>query len=165
MRNAAPYASTPIAIHFQSTNAPRYRLLSCVECAEPFLSREGDTCYRSNVKDLPEEAHVDEVGGIQTYCGACKQKYVVFFSLQRQQYKANPLAYQQAQTIFLAVEEVKQVRNTFCIECHHAYLAISDRVSMVSDSAVTAGLISHGLGPVEVRCKSQKCKQRWQLRV
>lgn len=165
MQKNAPYAEIAIPIHLQSINGSRYRILSCVECAEEFLSREGEVCYRVGVRDLPEETHIDEVGGIQTKCGHCQQKYTVFFSLQHQQYKADPLLFQQAQTIFLTTEPIKHTRNTFCLDCHHAYLAVSDRISMVSDSVIDIEHIAQGLGPVEVRCKFQKCKQRWQIRI
>lgn len=162
MITLAPYAAKPIPVYLTSTNAPRYRVLSCVECAEPFIERQGDDFYRIGNKDLPEVARVDSVGSIETVCGHCQQAYVVYFGLEKQAYKPDPLAYQRPQTVFLAVEENKNMRDTYCLECHHAYLSVSDRISMISDGVLT---ISHlvGLGPVQVRCKFKGCKQRWEL--
>lgn len=163
----APYAETTIPIYAQAVTSPRYRLLSCVECAETFLERQGDMFYRVGNKDLPEEAHVNEVGGIETRCGNCQQRYTVYFSLEkmeRSDYTPDPLLYQRPQTIFIASEPTKRMRDSYCLECHHAYLTLSDRISMISDGVMMLDHLS-GLGPMQVRCKFKGCKQRWELLV
>ena len=165
MQRSAPYASTPISVFLRAVNGPRYRTLSCVECAQEFLSRENEAFFRIGVRDLPGRAQIDEVGGIETHCGNCRQKYRVFFNLQMQVNRGNALAYQLAQTVFLEPEAVKRSRDTYCMECHHAYFSVSDRVHMISDDQVPIKNITEGLGPLEVRCKFQRCKQRWSIRV
>lgn len=164
MQNVAPYAETSIPVHLQSLHGMRYRLLSCVECAAEFLERQGDSYYRIGNPDLPEEAHIDASGGIEARCGNCKQRYTVFFALSISAYRADPLAFQKPQTIFLSPSETKKPRDTYCLECHHAYLSLCDRISMISDDTVPLEHIS-AIGPLEVRCKFNKCKQRWQIRV
>lgn len=164
MQNVAPYADVPIPIHLQSVSGMRYRLLSCVECSREFLERQGDSFYRLGTNELPDEAHIDNTGGISTHCGNCRQQYVVFFSPITVTYRGDALAYQKPQTIFLAPVLNKTPRNTHCLECHHAYLSISDRISMISDNTIPLEHITEGLGLLEIRCKSRECKQRWQIR-
>lgn len=165
MQRSAPYASTPIPVYLMAVNGPRYRTLSCVECSGEFLSRESDSFFRIGVRDLPSKAQMNEHGAIETHCGRCRQKYEVFFNLNMQVSRGNLLAYQLSQTLFLAPERIKRSRDTYCLECHHAYFSVSDRVQMISDDSVPIKNITEGLGPLEVRCKFQKCKQRWSIRV
>jgi hypothetical protein len=161
----APYADTPIAVHLQAVSGMRYRLLSCVECSREFFERQGDNYYRVGVQEMPEEAHVDSTGGIPTMCGQCQQKYVVFFSVVSGTYRGDPLSFQKPQTIFLIAAPVKRPRDTYCLECHHAYLSVSDRISMISDNAMPIELFNESqLGTIEVRCKARNCKQRWAVR-
>lgn len=164
MQKNAPYADTPIPIHLQAVSGMKYRLLNCVECSREFLERQGDAYYRIGNKELPEEAHADDSGGIPTRCGNCQQSYTVFFATSIAVYRSDQLLYQKPQTIFLAPAVTKAPRNAYCLECHHAYLSVCDRVSMISDDTVPLEHIS-AMGPVEVRCKSNKCKQRWQIRM
>src|SRR5690606_22615042 len=101
-----------------------------------------------------------------TLCGNCKQQYIVFFQQsERSTYKGDMLLYQKPQAIFLEPEEEKLMRDTFCLECHHAYYSISDRISMIVDSVMDIAHITDRLGPMEVRCKFRNCKQRWEIMV
>lgn len=165
MENVAPFASITIPVYLQNLGGPRYRLLSCVECSASFLERDGDSYYRVGVKDLPESGHINASGGLPTHCGKCGQQYTVYFSDRRVPYTSDPLGFQRPQSIYLSTTDHKHMRDTYCLECHHAYYSISDRIAMVADSSVPIEYVSTGFGPMEVRCKFQKCKQRWQVRV
>lgn len=162
MENIAPYADTTIPIYLKAVNGPRYRVLNCVECAESFLERQNDSFYRIGVSDMPEEARISESEGVETKCGSCQQRYTVYFSPIDQNYRGDPLLYQKPQTIFRASEPHRHPRDIYCMECHHAYLSLSDRISMVVDEVVTLENLS-GIGPIEIRCKAKNCKQRWQV--
>lgn len=165
MEKSAPYASTPIPLSLSSTVGLKYRTLNCMECGKEFFERAGDQSFYVGDKTAPEEAHINSEGLYKAICGNCSQQYTITLSVELPASSSIPL-YMQPQSFYIAVEPVKQLRNTYCLECGKAFYSISDRIKQVVDNLIPLEMIDMlKLGPMESRCKFQRCQQRWFIRV
>lgn len=160
----APYANIPITLSLSSTVGLKYRTLNCMECGHPFLERNGEQLFHIDAGNTPGAAHT--VDGIVTgICGKCTQEYAVTISSDVHASNDVPL-YLQPQSFYVAIEPVKKLRNTYCLECGKAFYSISDRIKQVVDNLVPMEMMDvTRLGPMESRCKFQHCQQRWFIRV
>lgn len=159
----APFASTAIRLDLGSVTGLKYKTLHCNECGEPFIERNGDDMFRVS-KDWPEKAHVGADGTIPTTCSKCTQKYVIIISHNVTHVKDGVPLYMQPQSVFMAITATKKLRDTHCLECGKAYYSVSDRVNSISDNTIPFDLLDLAkLGPMEVWCKYQHCKQRWSI--
>lgn len=163
-KTAAPYASIPISLSLSSTEGLKYRTLNCMECGQPFMERNNEQMFHVS-KNTPEEARVGIDGYIRGICSKCSQQYSITLSVQVQSSSGIPL-YLQPESFYIAVEPVKHLRNTHCLECGKAFYSISDRIKQVVDNLVPLEMVDiTRLGPMESRCKFQHCQQRWFIRV
>jgi hypothetical protein len=167
MRNAAPYASTPITVSLAAISGLRTRTLNCMECGSPFMERNSDMrLFRLNTKTMPEEARVDQKGQIAGLCGNCQQQYTVTVSVSVERNLSSIPLYMQPESIFIANTAQKSFRDIFCFECGKTFFSISDRIEAFVDDIVPLDLIAPDkLGPLEPRCKFNYCKQRYHIRV
>lgn len=163
MQANAPFASTAITLSLGSTTGLKYKTLNCIECGDPLVERNGDVMYRIS-KDWPEQARVSANGTIPTTCSKCTQKYVIVISHNVTTVMDGVPLYMQPQSVFIAITGTKKLRDTHCLECGKAYLSLSDRVNSISDNIIPFDLLDPDkLGPLEVWCKYQHCKQRWSI--
>lgn len=166
MHPNAPYASIAIPLSLQSTVGFKYRSYSCYECGRSFLERENEHVYRVGDPGQPQEAHVGPRGDIQATCGNCLQTYSLRISLIVQAPRIGIPLYMQPQTIYIASEPTKKLRDVHCGECGKAYFSISDRIKLVVDNVNPVEALDMArAGPMEARCNFAKCKQRWYIRV
>jgi len=166
MEKIAQFASIAIPLSLSSTTGLKYKTLCCVECGHPILERSSDRMFRIGATDLPELARVGADGTIPSVCRKCTQKYTITISMNMQSPGVNVPLYMQPQSIFLAVEPVKKLRDTYCMECGKAFYSISDRIKLLSDNTVPFDLLDPTrFGPMEVWCKFHHCKQRWSVMV
>lgn len=164
MQKNAPYANAAIPLSLNSVVGLRYKTINCIECGRPILERNNDRMLRLN-NNAPTVAHVGADGTISCVCSNCSQKYtvVITFNMQSSMHNAVPL-YMQPQSIFMAIEPVKKLRDVYCMECGKAFYSVSDRVKMVSDNMIPVNMLDPDkLGPMEVWCKFHHCKQRWSV--
>jgi hypothetical protein len=163
-KTAAPYASIPIPLSLTSVSGLKYRTLNCLECGRPFMERNNEVIYRTGTNTYPTEVKLDAAGQIKTNCGQCSQEYIVAIAITvATVHGALPLN-EQPMSIFIASAPTKKLRDTYCLECGHAYFSISDRITSLVDDVVPIEMIK-GMGPMEPRCKFHHCKQRYHVRV
>lgn len=164
MQKNAPYASIAIPLSLSSTIGLKYRTLNCMECGQPFLERNGEQLFNIG-NNLPDEAHAGIDGVFKGLCGNCSQQYTVTISLDVHQSSIGPIN-MQPQSFYLVTEPVKNLRQTYCLECGKSFYSISDRITQVIDNLIPPELMdTTRLGPMEVQCKFHYCKQRWFIRV
>lgn len=162
MEKTAPFASIVIPLSLSSTTGLKYKTLNCIECGQPFIERNGDSMYRVS-KDWPEQAHVAADGTIPTTCSNCSQKYSITMASITSNPAGVPL-YMQPQSVFVTISATKKLRDTYCLECGKAFYSVSDRISSLSDNTIPFDLLDPlKMGPMEVWCKFQHCKQRWSI--
>lgn len=162
----APYATSPITMSIRSSMGLRYRTWQCIECGHPFLERDGDSFFRVGSTDMPSEAHVSVGGSITGLCGQCSQQYAVTIAFGVTSTRQGVPLYMQPQSIFVASEPAKKLRDLHCYECGKSFFSISDRITMLVDNIVPGELMDLSrMGPMEARCKFNHCQQRWYVRV
>lgn len=163
MAKIAPFADIPIDLSFSSTSGSRYRTLNCIECGHPIIERSGDDIYRIT-NDYPERAKAGADGTIPTKCDRCTQSFKVVVSVAVVTSKSGIPLYMQPQSLFLEVSSSKKLRDTYCVECGKAFYSVSDRIGSISDNTIPFDLLDPlKLGPMEVWCKFNHCKQRWSV--
>lgn len=163
MAKIAPFASTVISLSLGSITGLKYKTLNCVECGNPILERNSDRMFRLNAQDQPELARPSVDGTISVKCGKCSQKYSLVISFSATPSIDMPL-YMQPQSLFITAVPDKKLRDTYCMECGKAFYSISDRIQLLSDNTMPFDMLDPAkLGPMEVWCKFQHCKQRWSV--
>lgn len=164
MEKIAPFANIAIPLALSSTSGLKYKTLNCVECGQPILERNNNQMLRIGTSKYPELARLGADGAIDTTCGKCTQQYKVTFSVSIQASRSNVPLYMQPQSIFIAIEPNKKLRDTYCLECGKAFYSISDRIKLLSDNTIPFDMLDPSqLGPMEVWCKFHHCKQRWSV--
>lgn len=158
--DVAPFADMPITVSLQSITAMKYRMLNCTECGQSYMERNNDAMY-----SMSKEVKKSLDNSYHGTCPSCSQQYRVYITTDRNERSDLPL-YLQPQTIYLVSTTVKQFRDTHCHECGKTFHSISDRISSIVDNITPLDQIEPDrLGPMEARCKSRYCSQRWYIRV
>lgn len=161
----APYAAIAIPLYLNSVSGMKYRTLSCMECGRDFLERDGDILYRTNDDSLPNKVVMQQAATVAK-CGDCQQTYAVYLSIEMRYEQGGVPLYLQPQSLYLAIEPAKKLRDIYCLECGKKFHTISDRIGLVSDNRLPMELMDPGkAGPIEARCGFNKCSQTWALMV
>lgn len=162
---SSPYYSIAIPLYLNSVSGMKYRTLSCMECGRDFLERDGDTIYRTSDDSRPEQAVLNATA-TEVRCGNCDQQYAVYLSIEMRYEQGGVPLYLQPQSLYLAIEPAKKLRDIHCLECGKTFHTISDRIGLVSDNRLPMELMDPGkAGPIEARCGFNKCSQTWALMV
>ena len=163
MQKNAVFADIAIILNLNSTTGLKYTTKNCIECGSPLVERNGDDLFRIT-NSYPQLARPNKDGVIPTACNRCQQKYDIVISHNVNKALEGVPLYMQPQTIFMAVSSDKKLRDTHCLECGKALYSVSDRYSSLSDNTIPFDLLDpNKLGPMEVWCKFQHCKQRWSI--
>jgi DNA-directed RNA polymerase subunit RPC12/RpoP len=143
----------------------RYRTIHCIECGAEILERNRDTMYRLGDSSQPAEVNIGSMP-IDARCGNCMQQYTLSISLYMHYDPDGPALYMQPQTIQLAIDATKKLRNIACMECGKVFHTLSDRVGYISDNRVPFELLDPlRPGPIETLCHQSSCHQSWSIMV
>lgn len=141
----------------------RYRSIYCIECGTPVLERNSGIVYRFS-QDQPTEVSILPGLAIEATCPRCVQKYELRVSVSVSYDPDSPALYMQPQTIQLATEQTKYLRDYHCMECGKSMNLISDRIAFVSDNRVPFEHVDPNKpGPVGTYCPAGSCHQYWTL--
>jgi hypothetical protein len=163
MEKIAPFADISIPLSLGSVTGLKYKTINCMECGNPILERNGEKILRVRQNSYPDEARLSADGTIPVICSSCAQKYSLTFSVTVGMSSSLPL-YMQPQSIYMAIEPHKKLRDVYCMECGKAFYSISDRINLVSDNVIPFDMLDPAkMGPMEVWCKFHHCKQRWSV--
>lgn len=161
----APYADNVIPLYLQSVTGMKYRNIHCIECGTPILERNSDDIYRFTNTEPPVAVHVSSMP-IDATCSNCAQTYTLHVTLAIRYDRDAPALYMQPQTIQLAIESVKKLRDYHCMEDGKSMNLISDRIAYVSDNRVPFEHIDTSkAGPIGTYCPSRSCHQYWSIMV
>lgn len=59
----------------------------------------------------------------------------------------------------------KLYRDQFCIECGHAFMAISDKYISIQDGGIAIDMLREDERVIEARCRYHPCKQHYRISV
>lgn len=164
MLKIAPYANKQIPISLGSTTGLRYKTVHCIECGAPIIERNNTQIFRLGVKDMPEVVKLSVDGSMNTHCHRCSQRYSLIVDTNSSSLNSGVPLYMQPQSIFMAIEPVKKLRDIYCIECGKAFYSISDSMKLISDNTMPIDMLDpEQYGPFESWCKFHHCKQRWSI--
>lgn len=162
---AAPYADKPIPLYLTSVTGMKYRNIHCIECGTPILERNADEIYLFNDEEPPVAVAIS-AEQIRAVCVNCSQQYALHVSLAMRYDPEGPALYMQPQTIQLAVEHDKALRDYHCMEDGKSMNLISDRIAYVSDNRVPFEHVDPAKpGPIGTYCPSRSCHQYWTIMV
>jgi hypothetical protein len=162
---SAPYAVNEIPLYLTSVTGMKYRYIHCIECGTAILERNSDEIYRFNDEQPPVAVHISSLP-INAMCSNCAQRYTLHVSLAMTYDPDGPALYMQPQTIQLAVEPVKKLRDYHCMEDGKSMNLISDRIAYVSDNRVPFEHVDPAkVGPIGTYCPSRNCHQYWSIMV
>jgi len=160
----ALHADKNIPLMFSSLTGNKYQSFHCIECGAEILIRNNEHLIRVGNQGMPEVARPSSDGTIPIVCHECSQKYHVLTNGLKVNNEL-PL-YVQPQSIFIAIEIVKQLRDIHCVECGKTFFSFSDRISMISDNTPPPFIQDENkIGAMEAWCKNSHCKQRWSIMV
>jgi hypothetical protein len=161
----APYAVKSIPLYLNSLTGMRYRQIHCIECGTPVFERNSDMIYRYD-NDRPEQVAIIDSEAIRATCPHCTQVYDLRISLTTRYDPDAPALYMHPQTIQLAIEPIKTLRDIHCMEDGKSMDMISDRVAFISDNRVQFEYVDPAkVGPIGKYCPARSCHQYWSIMV